>query len=669
MGYDHLLFLLASFFLCQLVFSSLTCSRDQTLALVEFNQSFVVEASYSCDEQSYPKTSSWNMSRDCGLWDGVICDEMSGHVIELDLGCSSLAGTIDSNSSLFQLSHIKRLNLSYNNLYSSKISPKFGRFSNLTHLDLSGSSLSSQIPYEISHLSKLQSLFLSGNSELRVLPRDFKMLLQNLTQLRELDLSHVNIFSTISLNFSSHLTTLMLEQLELHGMIPESIFQRPNLEELYLDLHSCNLSGQIPKSLWNLTRIETLGLGDNQLEGPIFHLFTEGLQNLNTLRLSNNSLDGAIPSSVFSLPSLSVLDLKNNHFSGQLSDFRYNSALVYIDIINSEPCEPSLACFRTQAVASVDLSNFKQLTSLDLSYNSISLTNDNKVEPYSLRELMLSACEVTELDILRSAKNLFSLDLSHNKIQGRIPDWALSNWMQLHYLNLSHNMLTSIDLLPFLPINTIDLRSNFLQGTLPDVLPLSLELFFMSNDNLTGEIPSSVCNLTSLRVLDLARNNLKGAIPQCLGNMNDQLVVLDMQHNSLSWNLQTTFSSGSQLKSFNLHGNNLEGKIPTSLANCKQLEVLDLGNNNLNDAFLCAELPTSLFHNLKSMKRIDDTMAQRDYQDSVTVVTKGMELEVVRILSLYATMDLSSNKFEGHIPSVLGDLIALRVLNLSHNVL
>ncbi|KAF3622376.1 hypothetical protein FXO38_31320 [Capsicum annuum] len=466
MGYDHLLFLLASFFLCQLVFSSLTCSRDQTLALVEFNQSFVVEASYSCDEQFYPKTSSWNMSRDCGLWDGVICDEMSGHVIELDLGCSSLAGTIDSNSSLFQLSPIKRLNLSYNNLYSSKISPKFGRFSNLTHLDLSDSSLSSQIPYEISHLSKLQSLFLSGNSELRVLPRDFKMLLQNLTQLRELDLSH------------------------------------------YLDLHSCNLSGQIPKSLWNLTRIETLDLGDNQLEGPIFHLFTDGLQNLNTLRLSHNSLDGAIPSSVFSLPSLSVLDLKDNHFSGQLRDFRYNSALVYIDI-------------------------------------------------------------------------------SENQLQGPLP-MSIQNLVSLlHYLNLSHNMLTSIDLLPFLPINTIDLRSNFLQGTLPDVLPLSLELFFMSNGNRTGEIPSSVCNLTSLRVLDLARNNLKGAIPQCLGNMNDQLVVLDMQHNSLSWNLQTTFSSGSQLKSFNLHGNNLEGKIPTSLANCKQLEVLDLRNNNLNDAFLC----------------------------------------------------------------------------------
>ncbi|KAM3215683.1 hypothetical protein P3L10_025123 [Capsicum annuum] len=55
------------------------------------------------------------------------------------------------------------------------------------------------------------------------------------------------------------------------------------------------------------------------------------------------------------------------------------------------------------------------------------------------------------------------------------------------------------------------------------------------------------------------------------------------------------------------------------------------------------------------------------YQDSVDVVTKGLELEVVRILSLYTTIDLSNNKFEGHIPCIMGDLITLRVLNLSHN--
>uniref|UniRef100_M1A0M4 Hcr2-0A n=1 Tax=Solanum tuberosum TaxID=4113 RepID=M1A0M4_SOLTU len=57
----------------------------------------------------------------------------------------------------------------------------------------------------------------------------------------------------------------------------------------------------------------------------------------------------------------------------------------------------------------------------------------------------------------------------------------------------------------------------------------------------------------------------------------------------------------------------------------------------------------------------------RYYQDTVAFVTKGLKFEVVRILFLYANVDLSNNKFEGNIPSIVGDLIALRVLNISHN--
>lgn len=58
---------------------------------------------------------------------------------------------------------------------------------------------------------------------------------------------------------------------------------------------------------------------------------------------------------------------------------------------------------------------------------------------------------------------------------------------------------------------------------------------------------------------------------------------------------------------------------------------------------------------------------ERYYNASVTFSTKGMEYELNGISTLFKTIDLSSNKFEGHIPSSLGDLIALWVLNLSHN--
>ncbi|PHT81968.1 hypothetical protein T459_14983 [Capsicum annuum] len=193
-----------------------------------------------------------------------------------------------------------------------------------------------------------------------------------------------------------------------------------------------------------------------------------------------------------------------------------------------------------------------------------------------------------------------------------------------------------------------------------------------------------------------------------------------MHHNSLSRILPNTFRIGCTLKTFNFHGNNLEGKIPQSLINCKQLEVLDVGDNHLNDTFplwlgtqpmlkvlsmrsnklhgsirnlttenlspqllilalfynvFTGNLPMSLFLYLKAMRTIDQIMnAPRDkgylyYQDSVAVVTKGFEREIVRILFLYTTVDLSNNKFEGSVPSILGDLVTLCMLNLSHNEL
>nr|XP_016448748.1 PREDICTED: receptor-like protein 12 isoform X2 [Nicotiana tabacum] len=259
MGYKQLsVVLLVVFLYHELAFSSSTlpqlCNKDQSISLLKFKQMFTVDpsASHFCSDygqNSYPKTSTWNMSRDCCLWDGVTCDEFTGHVIELDLSCSQLKGIIDSNSSLFQLSHLQRLDLSSTYFFPSEISPLFGRFSSLTHLDLSYSYFTGEIPSEISHLSKLQSLYLLGNA-LSLGPHNFKLLLQNLTQLRELDLSEVSISSTIPLNISYHITTLTLAYTGLHGALPESIYHLPNLEILDLD-SNFQLSGYFPKTKWN----------------------------------------------------------------------------------------------------------------------------------------------------------------------------------------------------------------------------------------------------------------------------------------------------------------------------------------------------------------------------------------------------------------------------------
>ncbi|KAF3625214.1 hypothetical protein FXO38_29859 [Capsicum annuum] len=191
--------------------------------------------------------SYWNMSRDCCLWDGVTYDEMTGHVIELDLHCSQLVGKIDSNSSLFQLSHLQRLDLLRNNFSNSHISPEFGRFSSLIHLDLSDSyfkGLYGIIPESIFHLPNLVTLELKFNDQLH------------------------GYFPNTKWNSSSFLRVLDLNEVNLSGnFLPESLVYITSLH--FLSLAYCNLRGPIPDSLSNLTRLESLVLDGNTLNGTI----------------------------------------------------------------------------------------------------------------------------------------------------------------------------------------------------------------------------------------------------------------------------------------------------------------------------------------------------------------------------------------------------------------
>ncbi|KAH0777831.1 hypothetical protein KY290_009242 [Solanum tuberosum] len=78
------------------------------------------------------------------------------------------------------------------------------------------------------------------------------------------------------------------------------------------------------------------------------------------------------------------------------------------------------------------------------------------------------------------------------------------------------------------------------------------------------------------------------------------------------------------------------------------------------------------------MKMIDENSGTREYvgdiysyyyTNSLTVTTKGLDLELPRVLTTNMIIDLSRNRFEGHILSIIGDLIGLRALNLSNNVL
>ncbi|PHU03699.1 hypothetical protein BC332_28950 [Capsicum chinense] len=204
-------------------------------------------------------------------------------------------------------------------------------------------------------------------------------------------------------------------------------------------------------------------------------------------------------------------------------------------------------------------------------------------------------------------------------------------------------------------LSVVALKQNQLEGPIPK--SLLLHYLTLSQNNLSGQISSTAYNLKKLLVLDLGSNSLNGTIPQCLGEMRI-LWILDLSNNNLCGTI-TTFRFGNQLYIIKLDENKLEGKIPRSLINCKDLKLLNLGNNQLNDTF-----PRWLGTLPSLMIGVDFSV----YDNSLTIATKGLDLSFVRVLrSMNKIINLSRNRFEGHIPNMIGDLVGLRTLNLSHN--
>jgi hypothetical protein len=58
-----------------------------------------------------------------------------------------------------------------------------------------------------------------------------------------------------------------------------------------------------------------------------------------------------------------------------------------------------------------------------------------------------------------------------------------------------------------------------------------------------------------------------------------------------------------------------------------------------------------------------------DYRNAITTIIKGLELDLVKILTIFTLIDFSYNNFNGSIPDEMGQLKSLYVLNLSGNAL
>ncbi|XP_056162962.1 receptor-like protein 6 [Syzygium oleosum] len=627
-------------------------------------------------------------------------------------------------SAILHLPKLRYLGVGFNKDLKGQL-PDFNSSSLLEHLRLPVTSFSGELPASIGNLRSLRILNLNSNT--CNLTGSLPMSIGNLPSLSYLDIAGCKFSTSIPASFANlsnleylavtmnpftpqsisslswvfknkKLATLGLGMINLYGKIPPSIGNLSRLVDL--SLVGNQLSGTIPSQLVNLTQLNNLCLRTNQLSGSL-PSWLMNMTGLVTLDLAVNKFDGEIPSSISQLQNLQLLFLVRNNFSGtvELDSFLKLKQLQVLQLSSNRlSCRPSSA----------------NVILPQLSVLGLSSCNLSEFPAF-----------------LQNQEQMNWLDLSDNNIRGEVPFWVWNgSFNSMQYLNLSHNFLTGLDrYYPFNPLYmyTLDLSHNILKGP-PHEAPPSILYYLVSNNMLTGALPPWICNLSSAITLDLSSNDLTGELPVCLGNISESLMILNLKGNNFHGSIPEVSVRVTQLTMIDLSDNQLQGKLPRSLANCKMLEFINFGNNYIMDTFpswlgslpelhvlilrsnkfhdvierpkssstflklhildlsnnaFDGKLPMEFFRSWNAMKSKMGNFTYMyknlqpsayhiytyygNYDFSMTVIYKGLNLYYPKISKVFTIIDLSSNFFKGEIPSVIGDLKGLQGLNLSNN--
>ncbi|CAO2838847.1 unnamed protein product [Amaranthus hypochondriacus] len=672
---------------------------------------------------------------------------------------------------IVSMTNLKYLNFSGNEMYG-EIPPQLGNLTNLEVLDLSHNDLDGEVPPQFGNLTKLKVLDLSYNLlEGKVPPQ-----LGNLTKLKVLDLSWNLRVKVESLTWVSCLSNLqyfgfssLYLSLSFHTLI-HAIDQLPSLTTLILprnDLCNTQLSHLFFNNSAILSTLTYLDLSGNHLESPL----TPNIGNLSSLSyldLSHNSFNGSIPYLLRNISLLQVLNLQDNVFShveGRIWGIMKNPChFQHLDLSNNnlqddiklllEPIENASRCttydlnyldisgnqisgsvpyslgllteievlhfsnnFIQGNITNLHLDNLSKLSSLDVSYNNLSLDlSSDWLPPFQLKYFKTTSCKINHTPHwLQRQTNIQYLELSNSSISGELHEWFY-NTSSLQYLNLSNNFLngplpkqfkskylyhldlSNNNLSGILPtwlsylgdLVLVDLSSNNLFGSIPQTLGhnnyCTIRILILSGNQLEGRIPSNIRKCILLEQLDLYQNRLSGKIPRWIGEIKrmtilrlqenqfgeflsgyqsratipkslcklEYLEILDFQKNKLSGSIPNCWKDSASLKIINLSSNNLSGGIPCSLGNLLELKYLHLSSNKLNGLIpLCLS-------NLTKLQILN--MGENELSGSIPkwIYPSFSGLQVLR---------LPKNKLNDTIPHNLCNFSRLHILDLSHNQL
>ncbi|XP_023770793.1 LRR receptor-like serine/threonine-protein kinase RPK2 [Lactuca sativa] len=315
---------------------------------------------------------------------------------------------------------------------------------------------------------------------------------------------------------------------KLVGNLSSAISKLSELRILSLPFN--DLSGEIPSEIWGMEKLEVIDLEGNSIHGNLQSHFT-GLKSLRVLNLGFNQISGEIPNSVSQFKNLQVLNLAGNHINGSIPIF---------------------------------LDKFGDLRGLYLSFNQLSGN--------------------IPIEIGYNCGNLENLELAGNLLVGGIPS-SLGNCTKLQSLLLYSNLLQEeipIELGRLKTLQVLDISRNSLSGPIPRELGSCLNLSIVVFSNLFNPIPTF--SIPDNNFLQLAPedefNYFEGTIPSEITTLPN-LKLLWAPRATLEGRFPDNWGTCGSLEMINLAQNLFSGEIPKGFNICKNLNFLDLSSNKL----------------------------------------------------------------------------------------
>ncbi|XP_028071234.1 receptor-like protein 14 isoform X1 [Camellia sinensis] len=441
---------------------------------------------------------------------------------------------------------------------------------NLETLDLSYNELSSltiQDSKLLSNLSKMRHLDLSDND----FDKDAFGILGALPSLKFLSLELNRIEGPLSnqeLTYNlSNLEVLFLGYNQLNGTLPiEGLTSFRHLESLDL---SGNNFASIPPSIGALSSLKALFLAKNNLNGSLPIQGLCKLKKLEELDLSQNCFEGILPPCLSNLTSLKFFDISLNQFTGNISSSLFGSlnSLEYISLSHNR--FEGLFSFRSFA-------NHSNLEVVELISDNDKFEVETEftdwIPMFQLKVLVLSNCNLNKLSgdvpkFLLYQNKLMAVDLSHNNLTSSFPNWLLVNNTRLAYLALQNNSFVNLFFLPqycYISTYDIDVSDNHLSGQIQanigDMFP-NIQSLNLSRNAFEGGIPSSFGKMRELSVLDLSNNNLSREVPNQLVRNCISLWTLKLSYNNFRGQIFSVDFNLTHIRTLQLNDNQFTGPL------------------------------------------------------------------------------------------------------------